>query len=385
MSNELPPIPYNAVMRWFADQTGVEVGSPAWVAGGVHAASWWTGEHPAYAPRQVVAPHEIGAVLANAGHRPAFYMHAPKRQVSYEAAGRPVGWTPSDAFDMPDGTRLYLTSSGAGVVVNGIDIQHFHISRLAAVFDMPPVTLPGMPYHSRAIAGAMIRGLMDSLCGMVAQLSKDPKDWPGDRAAACIMKAVAQSWSRGLLSVENTEKVLPFYELMLKIWEGPPHKFPSKKYADSVNPPVVENPYHVLQVYNGMMWLIRALWMLRPLLPSTMWPRLDAVILNMARRIRDLHEMEGNAAAVAAVSFPNSMLDKPFASTSWKDCTIHYSDNATWWGIPSLSLAAHILGDAELESFAAKLAKLYATHGKDVNPGWLINWEGVPYDTGTMP
>lgn len=379
----------NKIPRAIALLQNVEVGSPEWESGGLQAKSFNTGGHAAYPWKldHLVSPSYQRRVLANYGSRPCYYLGDALRQVSYEFAGRPVNWTPDDAFDMTAGDlagmRVFVTSKGF-VPVNGIDIQHFHLTPLVAIYDAPPAPVMGLPeLNSRLAAGCLIRGLMKSLAGMVAKLSPAPYDYPGDRASACIVKAMVHAGARGLVDAEDAVPLVAYLERALDIWFGPPHQYPSKKYADSVTPAVVVNPYHFLQVYNGLFWVLPPLYDLLqlkradgdPLVTGALRDRVQAIVGRFSQYMLDLELLlPGNSTAIAGVSFPDELLGAPLEN--WSGLTsanIHFADNAPVWGVRAQKVAARVLASDVLEKSSAKLVAEYAAD----EPGWCVDADGA--------
>lgn len=381
---QLPSI--NKPFRALAALQGVEVGSPEFNDAGPMPESYTTGgqSHYPWKLDHKVSPGYIAAALANFGIRPNHYWGVGKRGVGYENAGRPVGWVADDPFDVTEGwqagMRWCFTSKGM-VLVNGVDLQHFHLTPLIAIYDAKPVPVKNYPeLNSRFAAACLIRSSFKSLAGMVANLSTAPSDYPGDRASTCIIKATAQVCARGLFDVEDLVPIVAYIERALTHWEGPPHKYQSTKYADSVTPKVETNKEYVLQIYNGLYTVTPAIHMLLDLpekvLPaSNLRVRLVAILGVFCKRIEIIESLvPGGGAKVAAVSFPDSMLG--VAPQDWSKLTtanLHYTDNAEWWAYRAHDTARKTLGSDALAKSCKALAAKYAA----TEPGWIVDADGA--------
>jgi len=380
----------NKIARTIAALQQVEVGSPEYLAAGPNAKSSDTGGQACYpwVLDMLVTPLYKRGAFANYGSRPCHYKGAGVvlRGVGNENAGRPVDWTPDDAYDITEGwqagMRVCITSTGF-VLVNGIDVQHFHLTPLFAIYDAEPTPLHGLPeVDSRTVAGCFIHSMLDSLAGMVAKLSPAVDDYPGDRATACILKAAAQAMKRGMLRPENAAPIMAYIERAMLIWNAAPHRYPNDKYANSMSPAVTLNPLYVEQTYNGGLgWCIPGLRMLKNL-PVKALPagdfrtRIEAALKMWCQRLLCIEKLVpgGGGAKVAAVSFPDKMLG--VAPQDWSLLTkanLHYTDNAEWWLVHSYAIAADELANQQLADARDVLVDKWAAQ----YPGWCVGANGA--------
>ena len=250
---------WNPLANAMADAQGIEVGSWDWMLGGNAAWSGSSGAQACYGWRHThkLTPHYIRTVLANYGHRRSYYTNAPFRQFGYAAAGRPHGWAPESAGDMPDGTTVYMPSNGP-VVVSGPDAEHLWLTPLFALIDDPsPILVDtgmGNKLPSNLVAKWLATMLVSSAVGMVRDQNGDgtqPYPWAyGDRATGRLLHTIIEGQKRGcLMAVDTSTAAFFLRDIVLAFYEKTPgiHAFGAPR--DGRFP---------MGLFNGLDWIIPA-------------------------------------------------------------------------------------------------------------------------------
>ncbi|NRA59069.1 MAG: hypothetical protein HRU13_13230, partial [Phycisphaerales bacterium] len=295
---DLARINWNPTVNAMADAQRVEPGSWPWLMGGIAAWSGSSGEQASYgwSHAHKLTPAYIRAVLANYGHRRSYYSGAPFRQWNYAVAGRPHGWKPESPGDQPDGTVVYMTSSGP-VKVSGPDAEHLWLTPLFAVFDDPnPIMVDtglGNRLPSNVVAGFLARMLTSSAVGMVRDYREDgvkPYPWTyGDRATSRLLHTFTEAHKRGLLPQSDMPTVLVWIEdVVLPFYERGPgiHAF-----GDA------EGGLFPMGLFNGLNWVVPAMHdaarvLERDKATKKLAVRLDAIVARFARWAADLEAMK---------------------------------------------------------------------------------------------
>lgn len=363
---------YNKLFNQIALQQGIEIGSGAWVEGGLAAYSGQTGSHPAYGWKHDHLFNDlyVKKVLANYGARRMWYTDE-KRQLSYEAAGRPIGWKPEDMWDLPDGQTMYMSSKGI-VKVSGPDLLHFHIGPLGVVYDNDiPVDLDGMKYSSKLISGLMIYGMMASIAGQIRGTTS--KMYMGDRGVANILKASVTAAKRACILAADQETIfdwlvkycLPFYE------KAPGHATITKGY-------LMES----FQVFNGLYWILPAFYDAQEVLPDgELKERIHKVVVRLSKWILEIHSLVPNLNTPALNIIDQAIKSLPEAPDSilkYVQLDPGTGGGTDWslWAYRAARVAAKVLNEPKLDEAMVPVYAKFVADKKYDNKPWLVDADG---------
>lgn len=165
-SQNVPYVDLNPYVRAWCDLLNVSAGSGEWLQFGCELNPGQTGGQADFGWRQdhrvppVSNPRYVktaAAILANAGHRPVFYIDPPKGL--RKGLGRPWAWVPIPGVD-----DIATTGWNApnGKIVIGHDLQHFSLKFIDALARKQEVTEQGiaakfMMWRFAAQAAGMLR------------------------------------------------------------------------------------------------------------------------------------------------------------------------------------------------------------------------------------
>lgn len=366
----------NPVFNAIADEQEIEVGSPEWVSGGLHVYGGQTGSHPAYGWKHDHLMNETypRRVIANYGHHRCWYeINQPgeidkRYPLGYEIAGRPMGWKPEDSLDLPNGQVAYLTSKGI-MKVCGPDILHFHLGPLFTVYDMNPmVKAQGKMIPGKLLAEWMIKYLMSCLAGEIRGGNFSASV---DRGNANILHASYHAFKRNLLLDDDKLTIhdwlinhcLPFYE------SGAGHGIEAK---------TAEAGKYKLQIYNGLYWVLPALYDLWVSFPEApLKDRIGKVVLRQCQWMKDLQSVAPSL-NVNQIYIPEEVAKgetPPESLAGYLSIESFVKGSTDWslWGFRAAKISAKVLGSAELE---ATCSEIFEKFNKPVNRQWLVDAEG---------
>ncbi|TXG77615.1 hypothetical protein E6Q11_02480 [Candidatus Dojkabacteria bacterium] len=374
-------INFNPVFNAIADEQGIEVGSKEWLEGGLQVYGGNTGSHAAYGWRHDHLVNEIypRKVFANYCHRRAFYELTPEEiqngfqdvryPMGYEIAGRPIGWKKEDGLDLDNGQVAYLTSQGI-MKVCGPDILHFHLGPLFSVYDANlPVKAQGKMISSKLLAEWVIKYLMSTLAG---EIRGNKFSASVDRANANILHCAYHAAKRDLLLDDDKMTIhqwlifncLSFYE------SGVGHGIESK---------TAEAGKYKLQIYNGLYWVLPALYDLWASFPEALLKdRMGKIIKRFCQWILDLHEVMPSM-NINQIYIPREMAEGSTPPETLKgslspESFIKGSTDWSLWGYRAVHVAATFLNSQPL--FDACKA-IYFKHAKNpANKIWLVDANG---------
>lgn len=153
------------------------------------------------------------------------------RQVGGGLSGRPMGWSPEDAFDRVNGDRQL-----DGVVVTCQDENHFRLGRLldlalndavpdypvTVTFNLSAIGFPVFPITgTKAIAKFVLAFHGFCLAGETRQ-PYAAKNILGDRQAALWVDAAARMVSSGLILGADAQATADWASYALAFWENAP-------------------------------------------------------------------------------------------------------------------------------------------------------------------
>lgn len=363
----------NPIFNSVANEQGIEPNSSLWNSAGLNAYSGQTGGHGAYGWKH---SHKLSeayakAAIANYAHRRCYYENEPFRQGGYLVGGRPLGWKPEDAQDLPSGEVTYWTSKGI-VKVSGPDATHFHIGPLIEVFDADAyqVQVFGQKMPAKFVAGEIVKHLMTTLIGIQAKPNGDYHNY-GDRGTANVLKALAQAAKRGLIFPEDQVR---FYDWIKKFFipnflKSPGHNY-SHKEAFS-NP-----PKYVFQLYNGLYWTLPGafdvLSVAINLQLTELIPDLQKIVIRKCNWMKSIFEHAGtfNLTNVEVDKSIENLVEAPLDLKPY----IKSVENGSWekWGFRAISVAAFVLKDESLE---VELAKIRAKYPASIDPEWFVDYK----------
>lgn len=351
----------------------VPVGSDRWVAGGMNARPADTGGHAAYG-------HYHGhltdwrAMLANAIDRPVFYTNEPKRQLSYEFAGRPSNWYSPLTGLLGDGGIQY-----GDVRVYGMDPSHFHLSTLFEVVDRfhDPVSTPLGTMPASVVARIAARQLIAQLAGMFRVNGNYVMP---DRPVACMMRAVTGALNRDIVSWKRAEDVADLTvfvnyidKIALPRWIGP-------RVADDNNYQqsgqwlgVVPNRPYAWQVSNGPYWTVCALYDALYLFGGKTREMAKLALERQCMLVQRLAELD--VLSCVGISYPDEQCGETQYEYGWltKEHVHYTTDSYAHWAIRPLCVASQILGDGTLTTKALNIA---AAHPEATQ--WTVGASGAP-------
>lgn len=210
---------YNALTTKLALMQGIDIGSDEWTRGGLYAFAGQTGGHPAYGWRrpETMDDARARAVISNYAARSCYYTdpeNDSEIQSGYRIAGRPVGWEPEDALDVPSGERAYVSNQTPTItLVSGLDPMHFWVDPLLDVIDRAGDIEVPTPFDSQkatTVARVLARAHIDSLAGMIRYQGQY---WGGGRLFARVVDTFVQANKRaGVVSVESATVFLQWLE-----------------------------------------------------------------------------------------------------------------------------------------------------------------------------
>ena len=349
----------------------VPVGSDRWDAGGLNDRPADTGGHAAYG-------HYHGhltdwrAMLANAIDRPVFYTNEPKRQLSYEFAGRPSNWYSGLTGAFSDGGIQYGDKR-----VYGMDPSHFHLSTLFEVVDRfhDPVSTPLGTMPASVVARIAARQLIAQLAGMFRVNGSYVMP---DRPVACMLRAVTGALNRDIVSWKRAEDIADLTvfvnyidKIALPRWIGP-------RVADSNNYQqsgqwlgVVPNREYAWQMSNGPYWTVCALHDAMKHLGGTTRQTAEIVLYRQCELIEQLHDID--ALGCVGISFPTEQCDEIQHNYDWlAPANVHYtSDDYTHWACRPLDIAGVVLGVSTLRTRAQEIAAAHTDQ-----PQWCVTASG---------
>jgi hypothetical protein len=347
---ESKPVSLNKFFGSLGMDLGVEVGSPAWTDAGLHAYSGQTGGHGAYGHRHdhLISTPYVHAVLSNYALRPAYYDKAPYRQAGYLVGSRPVGWVPEEAGDLATGEALW-----SGVKVSGPDLEHFALSPLWAVADSKGVFVKvrNKVVPACDVAKEMLKHLVEAHAGMLLTPNGISGYLVSERSASLILRNMVQTQKRGLnqhavniMAVYLNSTLLPWLEKWPLLPTGEEEK----------------------QVYNGIYWLLPALYdtMLITPLNLSLRGRLMDVCVNMSEHVAALEAYApGHGCEVEKVG-------------SWVPLSGVVTQGYFGpWGFRAQSVAAEILQSEMLASANAKFMDVWRPKLAG-NEQWFVDAHG---------
>jgi hypothetical protein len=265
-----PPawITKNVTFLEFSQAQGLIAGTPAWEAGGLDAFSGITGGHPAYGwcHDHLVAEQWAHAVTANYCARPAYYQAAPLRESGYFLGSRPVGWDPVYEPNSVGSGESMGAQLVDGIAVSGPDMEHFALSPVFALARSTGITLPLPGPGNKTIAAdvaaeTMLRYLMAAQAGMVRTPSGGVIEFVcSDRSARYIIGNLATAQEFGCIDAADAATLnLYIATRLLPHWMAIPSAEPGKGGN--------------LQVYNGVYWVVPALYDLLMVTPPGAYRR----------------------------------------------------------------------------------------------------------------
>lgn len=384
----------NPIINGIAIEQGIEVGSPAWVAGGLHAISTTTGGHPAYGWRQDhkllgepgMVQQWIKAAFANYGDRRCYYLDAPYRS---SVTGRPTNYFPEQPGDLLNGYVEYTLSKTKKVLVSGPDILHFNLQPLFAICDSQGFTIMAQGYETPAnlIAGIFIRLLMKSLAGMV-RIPKTTKESHGvspylfsDRGQALLVGHTVEATRRNLIDPEDLNTLATYIN-----YTTLPYLEKAPGWMIEIKDPAADGlPSH--QTYNGLYWLLPRLYDAMILTPPGVFDdRLTAVVKRYSKWMEDLEvTVPGHGCALRLVSFPETVkvgfdgkpVDSLLPYITPANCFgIGTGTDWTWWGLRAALVAAEVLDSSILKESTAKIIEAYAPKVTKDNKAWFVGADG---------
>lgn len=378
----------NYLFNSVANEQGVTPGTPEWEAGGIRAFSGQSGGHAAYGWKHTHLLEQKGgawvrAVIANYGHRRAYYLNEPKRYSAYYIGCRPEGWEPEDSQDFAGdppsywnkGPVLYFGEKGKVAQVSGPDALHFHIGPLIEVIDHSNVMVmaQGQRIPARIPCEVMVRFLMDAFAGMYRRYMNTQ----GDRGDANFFKCAAQAASRGLM---NEEDILTAIEVVNKVVvkkhiNGPGHGF---LFKDEFSNP----PKYTFQVYNGLFWLIPSLYDFYNAFPSEVEGEnkkaketLETVLTRMSKWMLDLYKWKGDL-QVGSLIMKDEVKDWSSPKEEISPYVKEVKEASNWheiWAFRAVSVAAELLQSSELKKLETEIA---SRHDKttELNRPWFVDY-----------
>lgn len=362
---------FNKLFNAVALEQGIEIGSGAWVEGGLAAYSGQTGSHAAYGWKHDHLFNDlyVKKVIANYLARRCYYGDEPKRQLSYEAAGRPINWKPEDPQDLTDGQTAYMTPKGI-VKVSGPDLLHFHLGPLFVIYDHDaPVTALGQNHSGKLVAGTAIQYLMASVAGQIRGTTS--KMYMGDRGVANILKASVAAAKRNLLFNEDLLTIhewlekycLPFYE------KAPGHDVGVKGLKG-------------FQVFNGLYWILPAFYDLMVTLPDApLKERVYKIVHRLSNWISELQSMKSDLNLYQVDIIDDAIFTLPEAPESVAKYIKLQDDvgsGTDWslWAYRAARVAAKVLNRPDITEAMEPVLKKFTLDKKYDNKPWLVDADG---------
>ncbi len=381
---------WNWIANSVADAQGIEPGSWTWMLGGMAAFSGSSGSQASYGWRH---DHKLNrtytkSVIANYGHRRAFYALAPFRQFGYEASSRPHGWTPEMVGDQPDGTTIYVTSRGI-VRVSGPDAEHFWLNPLWALIDDPsPISIPtglGTPLMSDVAAKLIGSLLVSAAVGMVRDKdggnSQRPYPWLyGDRANSRLLDTMIEGFKRGcMLPQDETTAVSFMQDVLLPFYERAPG---ISRFGGA---PAGQFP---IGTFNGLYWIMPACYtaaveLQRHDTMRALGDRFMELVKRWSQWALDIEEtVPGRGFDVDRIFVDKNALENgvdgvplPTLKPLLDPGNVHFSD-ITWeiWSFRAADIAAKLTGNPVLEQ--ARDGILNRHGGNQSNRQWMVDADG---------
>lgn len=381
----------NPVINGVGNAQGVEPGTWPWIEAGPAAYSGSAGSQASYGWRHhhKVTPAYIRAAIANMAHRPSYYLNAPFRSFPYGSAGRPIGWFPVEANDLPSGEKLYINSLGDDVKVSGPDAEHFWVTPLHAVFDSPPIMVNVGGGHQRpstAIAALLLKLQAASVVGMIRDksggTSQKPYPWAyGDRANSRILSTIIEAVKRGCLDQADVPTAVYWMRDVLLPW------YEATPGISFFNLQPVPANHWSIGCFNGLYWLLptfydAAMLFLSSPVTKDLGDRFMVCVQRWSQWALDLEEVvPGRGFNMAQVFLPRKEFRTggPLASIKAlitdPQMQIRF-DGITWetWSFRACSVATAVTGSPVLQKARDGILN---RRGKDPsNKVWLVNADG---------
>ena len=345
---------YNPLATQIALEQNVEIGSQAWIDGGLQAFSGQTGGHPAYGWRRTETMNgsRVRAVIANYAARGCWYdaEENPRRESGYRIGGRPEGWTPEDELDQPNGERTYLGPNGF-VNVSGPDWQHFWIDPLFDVVDRAPDSLRVATPWGRVSAPALARTLSTMLVDTFAGMLRKHGPWNrGGRSAARAIDTFVQAQNRGLVSLASAVAFVDWLETYcLPFLESAPGVVDAKGVG-------------ICNIYQDVSWVLPAVYDAEKLFRGPrpdLASRLATIRNRLCRWTLDLDAIKGGVGAWSHFDLTPAVLagedGKPLESLvgAIGDENVHGPEWYGDWHVRAAEIVTRVLpGETSNEYFA---------------------------------
>lgn len=384
----------NPIFNSISDEQLLDVGSIEWNDGGALPYGGTTGSHPCYGFSHKHKLEKLGneyarRVIANYFKRRIFYVSIDgfpvPRQISYEAGGRPLGWIPEDGCDLINGEAQYIVGEKL-VGVSGPDPLHFHLSPLLALADSSgyEVIAQGKKVDASTLARLAIRFFMKSLAGQLVDKNGKVTSYAfGNRGSSCILSATVEAAKRGLIDPEDqkvlaeyiTKTTLPFFT-----------KIPGSM---DFNPkPALINGKKNLQLYNGLYWIMPAMWDALKLAEMIGYPAdaIQATINIWSQNMADLETINPTVGCqVGIITVPdNFAFEKPWKDQiAVEDFITEGSSDWSCWGMRAQRIAAQVTGSTDLAKTAASNLDKWKTKATspnykytDADKAWMVGADG---------